>query len=67
VRTVSVTDRIMNLEEGLRDTYAALRLHVDEGALPVLDVLEREHIDLLRRAAFMEGKLRAQIEEALGE
>lgn len=62
---MSVDDRIVNLEEGIRDTYAALRLHIDEGAVPVLDALERDHIFLLQKAAFMEGKLREQTEEAL--
>lgn len=62
---MSVSDRISNLEDGVRDTYALLRDHVDDEARGILDQLEAEHVQLLRSAAFMEGKLRAQIEEGL--
>jgi hypothetical protein len=64
---VNALERAINLEEGVRDSYAALRLHVDEAGLLLLDALEREHIYLLQANAFMEGKLQGQIEEALGE
>lgn len=64
---MSVQDRISNLEEGVKDTYNVLRAHVDDEARGILDELELEHIQLLRSAAFMEGKLRTQIQEALDE
>lgn len=64
---MSVSDRIVNMEEGVRESYDFVREHVDDDGRAVLNSLESEHLLLLQRAAFMEAKLREQIREAIGE
>lgn len=45
---MSVSDRISNLEDGVRDSYAYVREHVDEQVRAVFDAIEADHLELLR-------------------